>query len=237
MRRLITADIRRILCKKEIYVFAFLLYAVLLAVKSKSDVEDQIDLFQTMVTLLAIFFCIIPVFLTVYGDEIRTGAMQCVIGRGMSRRKVIISKLADCCILFVLMFLGFLCVFYFKNYMSDLVLSPKQNLMALIYVLITCVRATGYFAISGMLLFTSWNVAIGLTSNIMLVSVVVALTLIQDNTHISLADFWLDGLLSASYNDILIGNFPWKLILAVAVYIVGVVFLTGIIFDRKELDL
>ena len=43
MRQLIKGDIARILRKKEIYIFAFLLYVILFAVKSKTEVEDQID--------------------------------------------------------------------------------------------------------------------------------------------------------------------------------------------------
>ena len=237
MRRLIKGDILRILKKKEIYIFALILYIILFAVKSKTDVDDQIELFENMVTLIGLLLCIIPVYLTVYGDEIRTGSMQCVIGRGMSRRKVIISKLIDCAILMFLMFFVFLLLFYVKNFMAHLTLSPKQNFMAFVYVILSCIRATGYFAISGLLLFSSWSVAIGLTSIIMLTFIHMALNMVQMNMHIPIHDIWLDGLVMDSYNDLMIGDFPWKLIVGVAVYIVGVVILTAVIFDRKELDL
>ena len=237
MKQLIKGDISRILRKKEIYVFALILYVILFAVKSKSDVEEQIYLFQMMVALIGMLCCTIPVYLTVYGDEIRTGSMQIVIGRGLSRRKVILSKLIDCMILFTLMFIIFLLLFYVKNAISHLSLTPKQNLMAFVYVLITCLRAMGYFALAGLFLFSSWNIAIGLTSCVMMTFLNVALDLIQENMHIPVHDFWIDGLLSSSYNDIQMGNIPWKLFLMIAVYIVGVVFVTAKIFDRKEIDL
>ena len=72
MRQLIKGDIARILRKKEIYIFAFILYVILFAVKSKTEVEDQIDSFETMVAVIGMLMCLIPVYLTVYGDEIRT---------------------------------------------------------------------------------------------------------------------------------------------------------------------
>ncbi len=237
MRQLIKGDISRILRKKEIYIFAAILYIILFAVKSKSNVEDQIDLFETMVTMIGMLLCLIPVYLTVYGDEIRTGSMQCVIGRGMSRRKVIASKLIDCAILFTMMFMVFLLMFYIKNAVSHIVLTPKQNFLAFVYVLVTCIKATGYFALAGLFLFTSWNVAIGLTSCIMMVFVNIALVLVQDNMHIPVHDIWIDGLLNSAYNDIMIGDFPWKIVVMIAVYIVGILMVTAKIFDRKELDL
>ncbi|MBQ7583111.1 MAG: hypothetical protein IJT24_00735 [Lachnospiraceae bacterium] len=237
MRQLIKGDIARILRKKEIYIFSVILYVILFAVRSKTDVEDQIDLFQMMVTMIGVLCCTIPVYLTVYGDEIRTGSMQIVIGRGMSRRKVIVSKLIDCIILFTLMFMIFLLLFYVKNAIAHLSFTPKQNLMAFVFVLITCIRATGYFAMAGLFLFSSWNIAIGLTACVMMVFITIALNLVQQNMHIPVHDFWIDGLVASSYNDIMIGNFPWKLFLMIAVYIVGVVFITAKIFDRKELDL
>ena len=163
--------------------------------------------------------------------------MQTVIGRGMSRRKVIISKLIDCVILFTMMFIVFLLLFFVKNAIAGLTLSPKQNLMAFVYVLMACIKATGYFALTGLFLFSSWNVAIGLTACVMLVFANIAFALVQNDMHIPIHDYWIDGLVSASYNDLMIGDFPWKIILMVAIYIVGVVIVTVKIFDRKELDL
>ncbi|MBO4890831.1 MAG: hypothetical protein J5574_07550 [Lachnospiraceae bacterium] len=237
MRQLIKGDIARILRKKEIYIFALILYVILFAVKSKTEVEDQITSFESMVTLIGMLLCLIPVYLTVYADEIRTGSMQTVIGRGLSRRKVIISKLIDCLILFMMMFMVFLLLFYVKNAIAHLALTPKQNFMAFVYVFLTCIKATGYFAITGLFLFTSWNVAIGLTACVMLVFVNVSLALVQTNMHIPVHDYWIDGLVSSAYNDLLIGDFPWKLIVMIAIYIVGAVIVTVRIFDRKELDL
>lgn len=237
MRQLIKGDITRILKKKEIYIFAFILYIILFAVKSKTEAEDQIESFRSMVAIIGMLMCLVPVYLTVYGDEIRTGSMQTVIGRGMSRRKVIISKLIDCAILFTMMFMMFLLLFFVKNAIAGLTLTPTQNFMAFVYVLLTCIRATGYFALTGFFLFTSWNVAIGLTSCVLLVFVNVSLAMVQTNLHIPVHDYWLDGLVNASYNAIQTGDFPWKIILMIAIYIVGVVIVTVKIFDRKELDL
>ena len=237
MRQLIKGDIARILKKKEIYIFAFILYVILFAVKSKTEVEDQIDSFESMVVLIGMLLCLVPVYLTVYGDEIRTGSMQTVIGRGMSRRKVIISKLIDCAILFSLMFMVFLLLFFVKNAMANLSLTPTQNFNAFLFVLLTCIRATGYFAVTGLFLFSSWNVAIGLTACVMLVFANIAFGLVQTNMHIPIHDYWIDGLVSAAYNDLLIGDFPWKLVVMIALYIVGAVIITVKVFDRKELDL
>ena len=71
----------------------------------------------------------------------------------------------------------------------------------------------------------------------MMVFVNIALVLVQDNMHIPVHDIWIDGLLNSAYNDIMIGDFPWKIVAMIAVYIVGILMVTAKIFDRKELDL
>lgn len=237
MRQLIKGDIARILRKKEIYIFAFILYVILFAVKSKTDAEEQLDSFQGMVSAIGLLLCLIPVYLTVYGDEIRTGSMQAVIGRGLSRRKVIVSKLLDCLILLSMMFMVFLLLFFVKNGITHVSLSATQNFLAFLWVLISLLKVTAYLAVAGIFLFTSWNIAIGLTACIMLLFVNVAFGMVQENLHIPLHDIWIDGLAGAGYNDLMIGNFPWKLVALIVIYIVGAVFITMKIFDRKELDL
>ena len=133
--------------------------------------------------------------------------------------------------------MGLLLLFYVKNAIAHVALSPLQNLMAFVYILTFCITETGYFALTGLFLFTSWNVAIGLTACIVLMSVNMAFMSIQLYMHIPIHDYWVDGLTVAAYNDMMVGKFPWKLIVMIAVYIVGVVAATIAIFERKELDL
>lgn len=237
MRKLIRGDIARILCKKEIYIFGALLYCILIFWKNKTTAEDQIELFHTMVDFVGLLICLVAVYLTVYGDEMRAGSMQIVIGRGMSRRKVVISKVIDCVILFTIMFMGFLLVFYIKNAVSHVVLTPKQNLMVFMYVFVHIIKAACYFALSGLFLFASWNTAIGLIGLILLVCANIAFVFVQTNTHIPVYDYWIDGLGDSVYNDIVINDFPWKVIPLLAFYLVVPVLITEKIFDRKELDL
>ena len=237
MRKLIKGDITRILHKKEIYVFFLILVIILFAMGNKSTPEDQISSFQTMSGMVGLFLCLIPVYLTVYGDEMRAGSMQIVLGRGMSRRKVVASKVIDCFILFTMMFMGLLVMFYIKNAIGHVTLTSRQNLMIFVEMLNKCIESAAYFALAGLFLFSSWNVAIGLTGLIVLVMLNVALGVIQMNTHIPLRDYWISGLSQSAFQDINVGNFPWGLVGLIAVYIVGAIIVTAKIFERKEIDL
>ena len=38
----------------------------------------------------------IPIFLVVYSDEVSSHSMQCIIGRGVTRSKILWAKLIDC---------------------------------------------------------------------------------------------------------------------------------------------
>ncbi len=237
MRKLVKADVRRILRKIVIYVFALLMYLILFIMRNNEDPSDQMDMFRSMVEFLGNFLVLVPVYLTVYGDEMKAGTMQCLIGRGMARIKVAIGKLIDCAILSGLMLLGLVLVFYLKNYIGDVILTPKQNQIAFIYAAMVWIKLVGYYAIAGIMLFATWSSSLGLITTILLLFVRVGLKTLQENTHLGVYDKSFSGLLEDGYNDILIGNFPWQIIVAVVVYIGGALLITYKLFDRKELDL
>ena len=130
MRLLIRADLRRVLRKPD------------------GIAAEYLEMTRTTLEDIGLPFLCIPIFLAVYGDEFKSGTLQCVIGRGLSRPKVVIAKLLDAAILLTGAVAAVFLVIFIRNSFSNLAITPRQNLHFL-YVCIVCVlRGVGYMALS-----------------------------------------------------------------------------------------
>ena len=104
MRRLLLGDFCRIIQKKSFWIVLFL-YTVYMLVTiygdyhgSEEDWIAPIDNVGTFCSGLSLLTGIV-LMLGVYGDEFGSMTMICVIGRGTSRVKYVISKLLLCVIM------------------------------------------------------------------------------------------------------------------------------------------
>ena len=156
----------------------------------------------------------------------------------MSRAKIVTAKYIDCLILQLICTIPLLLIAFIKNAISGLPISPQQNVDLFWNFIIMYLESAGCLAFGTMALFLTMSVAGGMVTLITFIMVVSdALRMIQDYIPLRVYDFYYEGLVEKAKADILVGNVPWQLIPAIAVYIVGVLILTGVLFDRKELDL
>ena len=99
-------------------------------------------------------------------------------------------------------------------------------------------QSAGCLAFGTMALFLTVSVAGGMVTLITFIMVVSdGLKMIQEYIPLRVYDFYYEGLVDKAKADLLVGSAPWQLIPAIAIYIVGVLILTGVLFERKELDL
>ena len=118
MRRMIRGDLRRILRKPGFYVFAVILCFMCLYWTTDTEPSENIDLIYSFVNYGGILMISLPVLLSVYGDELHSGTMQGVIGRGLSRTRLILGKLIDCAVLSALLFFLLYLTIRFKNFFN-----------------------------------------------------------------------------------------------------------------------
>ena len=95
MRNVIRADLGRII-RKPSFLVIIVLTLIFLATRKTADVaEEQIEYIKEYFNTLLLFAVSIPVFLSIYSDDINSGSVINLIGKGLSRKKVILSKLID----------------------------------------------------------------------------------------------------------------------------------------------
>ena len=238
MRNLIRGDLRRILRKPGFYILIVLELFLILSGKKAGTAAEQIEnakMYMNVVGLLAIS---IPVFLGVYADEMKSSTMISVIGRGLSRKKLILAKLIDAAILILAYYgIAFLAAFL-KNTSANLAVTPKQNAFLLLYCLFCALKGIGFFALASFVVFASWSSAGGML--VLVICIMFSnlfLNAAQERTKLPVYNISFEGLLDSSYAAFSAGNPGWQILPAILLYVCGIVFLTFLVFNRREIDL
>lgn len=235
---MIRADIRRILKKVMFYIICLIAYIIMFTIKKEDTAIEQISTMKVAMELLGSGLFPIAVFIFVYGEEFKAGVIHSVIGRGMSRAKIVTAKYLDCLILQLVCTIPLLLIVYIKDAISGLPISPQQNIDIFWSYVFMYLQSAGCLAFGTMALFLTVSVAGGMVTLITFIMVVSdGLKMIQEYIPLRVYDFYYEGLVDKAKADLLVGSAPWQLIPAIAIYIVGVLILTGVLFERKELDL
>ena len=238
MRNLLRADLRRILKRVSIYVWLFLIFVIFfLSALSKDYTADIVGMEQGVTSLLGPIMVSIPVFLGVYGRELQAGSMQCVIGRGMSRTKLILTKYLECVLMCLFFFFFIWLAFFLRNNVGDAGLTANQNKMLTIFVLFAFIKTCGYFAFTTFFFFIAWSVAPGIVALLVSAFLMPMLfTMLDGFLKTDFSEFYFNGMIDNAYASIAAGDIGYTLILAIVLYIGGALLLTALVFRKKEIE-
>ena len=238
MRGLIKADLRRVLRRPGLYVYLALVIIPFIIKKNADSAPEQIESMQDALFVLNITLIAVPIYMSVYADEFHTGSMQCAIGRGLTRAKLILAKLLDAAILLSGIFLVLFIIAFIKNTVSPLAITPRQNFHLFVYFLFGLIKLVAYFSVTSFLLFISWSVPLGMCSLVTMTLVLgYLLDFVQSKIDFPVYDYYIDGLIRTSYASFQGERLPWKLLIVLLFYIILPFFVSVKIFERKELEL
>ena len=242
MIRLIYADLYRIFRKKSFkrmwIIFSLLSFFSIIGNATMHDsnaaaVLDAINSYTSKGFFL--LFISIPIFMGVYADEISSHSMQCIIGRGLTRNKILWAKLSDCIILTTIVFvvyMGVQGVFLFKAYSF----SHSQKLAYCAYVLICILKVVGASTFSMMLLFITNTLPIGVIGVIFFTTLSPNIVSLAYTLGVKPVYYSYDMLLLRAMNKLVAGAAAWELIPCVLIYVSGAWLITLIFCRRKEFD-
>ena len=237
MNRLMKADLKRILAKPGVYVVVALMVIFVLLRRPEDTSSDQFGFYKMLFGNIGLIFASIPIFLSVYSDEIKSGIMISVIGMGMDRKKIVSSKLKDSAVLYSGTYLMLFFAAVIKNSISDLAFTPRQTVFLFVFCIFCVLRGIGIMALASLVLFLTMS-----SSGGMLVLILAAaagaglLNALQDYTNLPVYDFCYMGLLDKAFADFQNGSFGITLIPAM-LYLAVVVAINIGTFSRKEMDL
>ena len=242
MTNLIKADLGRILKKPVLYLFTILPIVQLIADSIGFKKENSFARINTLwgsISAAAALFFTLSALILVFGDEFRSGAMQTVIGHGLSRTKLILAKYFECLILLLGQTILLALSVLITNACIGVIASPQDNAIMMMGAIFQCfLPICAYLSISVFLIFTMWNAAVGfIASSFMALFVGVLTNLLQQLLKVPLYDYWVTTMFKNSGNAFAAGQFDVLFLVAIAGYIVLPLALTSLILRRKELAL
>lgn len=242
MRNLVKADLCRILKTKTIYVGTVIAAAVMvfsilrsLTASGRNATGYMSGLISALDGFLFPLVIALPVFIAVFSHELTSRSMQCILGHGLTRGKLISSKLLEAAILLAGIFM-ILMVVAIVLASPEYAISSRQMTNGIIAIWLRALRFFGYICFSAMIMFIFNSTALGII-------VCVAFTLvfrllfmaITRLGGIAVYDYTIDGLLDWAYKSIEAGG-PGLQIIPVFLYILAAVAITIIFFNRKEFE-
>ena len=240
MRRLIRADLRRILSKPGFYVCPAILFALFLygLVREPVEYDSYYSSLDVQLTYLYPFLVLLPVFTCVYADELRSGTMIPAIGRGLSRAKVILAKFIDTVILSFAFCLFFLVTDQITFGRFSVVLTKVQELRILSAYVSSWLQIVGYCAFAAIFVYLTWNSSVGLVAGLISISFSkMILDWLQNRTHLPFYDVTFMGQADQVRRQFDAGNFWIHHVLFVLLWYALFLAVSVLIFNRKELEL
>ena len=248
MRRLISADMNRIL-RKILLLAGFILAAAILILSVlifQYVYGADASIFTYSVCLVLpgteLLFSVIT-FLCVYGDELRSMAMTSAIGRGLTREKVIFAKFLDTVIISALMNAALTLVIVVLQLIYGPEIDHTQMIMIYCSVFTVFYRTIGYVALAALFLFISWNIPFS-TIALATISILIpgALLLFKDTgliTTYHIDRYFLSTIGDMALTDLVLGLTKEAILLYLKgflLYTVLSMIITILVFKKKELE-
>ena len=248
MRRLIRADIRRILKKRSVIVLFFIALAFLCfhvigsyLAYAKDPVVPVKSLMSHMSTPELLIGLVI--LFGVYADDFRSMSYAAVIGRGLSRSKLVLAKLLDTAILTALMYGIITLVLRLGLMLVGCDLTPRLSKAFYMTIFIAVYKTVGYIALSSMILYITNNIPVT-TISLLLLYIAVPFSALLFSLHPQVKAIHIErlhyaGLADNAFSDFLFGSAAvgiGKLFFGLLIYLGLVLFVTVKVFDKKELE-
>lgn len=241
MAALIHADLRRIVRKKGfwiLHIFLFLLQAVDVILSLGENNETVVRISQSSFNGIYLLFTTIFVYLSVFGDDIRSNVPPSIIGMGMTKGKFLRAKILDCVLLMGIFYALILGVRAFLFSYMEISISARQMRLLIIYGVFTAIRGLCCIAAAVLVQQVLGSSAAGIlvlvVSTILLGNILRAL---QTLYHIGAYDYLPDGLMEGAINAVSAGNLPLELLPLIGIYLLGFSWAACRAFERKELEL
>lgn len=240
MRRLIRADLRRILAKPGFYVCPLIVFALFVHGLFSDPVEYDAYYASLDIQLSYIYplLALLPIFISVYGDELRSGTMITAIGRGLSRSKVILAKFIDTVTLSLVFCLFFLLLDQITFDRFSVVLTKVQILRIFSAYAASWLQILGFCTFSALFVYLTWNSSVGLVAGLISIAFSkMILDWLQSITHLPIYDVTFLGQADMARRQFDAGNMWAHHLFFVLLWYALFLIVSILIFNRKELDL
>lgn len=244
---LIRADLRRILRKRSFLLVLVVSAAIAVLLILWNKAQDVWNGFAFAVSQRAFLkswstlLLGIAVFSGIYADEFRARSMQAVIGRGMSRAKVIAAKIIDCTLLTALVYAFFLAFLLLMGHITDARMTPDDLRILVLsavsgaYIVALCAPA------AAITLYRTDNIPAANVTLVVLLAVLPGTLRLMEMTvlfhNLRPTHYYIEGIADRAFSDMLLGGGGILTLAAGAAIYLGLSFLLSLlVFGKKELE-
>lgn len=245
MKDLILADTKRILRKPTYRIIAgvALIISLITAIRTKTGVWNAVSFVSGQITWSALTAILlgISVFLAVYADEFSSNSMQCLIGRGISRFKLLAAKAIDCILVSLVCFFMYWAFNMVLGFILGAHLRAEEIRFFTINVLGEAFTTMGFSTLAAIVLYWTKNTAFSTLVNVLLYFVGTlgsfGLNKIPAVKFLHLEKGFLDEAMSMYGADIMLGTagISPMIFKIIRVCVVSLI-LSYLLFRKKELD-
>ena len=242
MRNLIRADLFRILKSKTIYIGP--LIAIICFVAGVMSRLNNIGrnatgytkgVWEALDGFLIPLVITVPVFIAVFSHELKSKSMQCVLGHGLTREKLIIAKLLDAAILVTAIFV-LITVAAILMASPDYAISNRQMINSVLGIWLVAMRYYGYICFAATLMFIANSTALGVIACVGFALVFRLLCMaVTKIGGIEFYDYTYDGLLDWTHRSLESGGMGLQVIPAF-LYLLVALAIAVFFFKRKEFE-
>ena len=259
MRNMIRADLRRVFRKQIFWIIpAIAILFCLVSMLSMFAVDilakhfavfglmaqqkhAALNTFLTARDSLKLAFSVV-IFLVLFVDDFKSMSITQMIGFGISRKRVVLSKFIVSVILSVI-FYGFLTPVIFLLFkVFGQPITGEYASFVLFTTFFEILKVIANISIAALVLYITNNMPMGIFALLILQIIPVGLALMTTSPAIRVLHvdrYFIDGMFNYAHTNFILGLVPEGILwtfLCVSVYIVGVLAGTMIYFDKKELD-
>ena len=246
MKNMISADIERILRKKSFWI-VFILPCIMALFYALISAGERGGSFYYAVLETDHFSPIgnmmfgLSIFLGVYADEFRSKSMQAMIGRGISRTKIVLVKFIDSVLLTVLIYGIFSLLLFVMALIFHGGIGALEAKAMYLQIALFGVKALGFSTIATVFIFLTGNVPVAMIVNVLLYisgSLLKSIAAFNDELmRVHPERYLFDGIIDRIYGDLILSLSPSPLwLILAAAYICGAICLSVLIFRSKELE-
>lgn len=245
MRDIIFADTKRILRKPTYWILMCiaLIASLIAGIVARRGAWNSISYISNQGMAFGIMGMIlgISIFLGVYADEFTSNSMQCLIGRGISRFKLLAIKVADCVIVSFACFLLYGLFVILLGFIMDAGLNAYELKYIFGSVFSNTLCVIGFSTIAMIVLYATKNVALSTLVDVVLyfasLGIKSALGRIPVVKFLHLENHLVDNGLNIMLSDFMLGNgsllgMVWKILRVCVISLI----ISYLFFRKKELD-
>ncbi len=246
MINFLRADVKRLMRRMPLVVSMLILYMIHVGVitysfMKKSSAASFVGTATTSIEIMVILMVMVE-FGAIFSDFIRANVMQVAIGRGISRRQVVLFKYLEMAIVMCFNLLILTLLTLILNPVLGARLDILQIKEILILFFTTWLKTVGLLSFAMIPIFGFFSPTIGLILYLALVlnldnALLSLVKQIKGLEMLTLENYTFDSLGSAFASHLYLGIFSVSKFIAMIIYIALAIFVSIRIFKKKELAL